>query len=235
MEDKKRRRIGIMGGTFNPVHVGHLLLAENAYSMFSLDEILFIPSGCPYMKDPNEILDGATRLRMTELSIRDNPHFFLSSMEIDRGGYTYTCQTLEQLEKENPDCDYFFIMGADSLFQMEEWREPEVIFQKAVILAAVREGRGTRDLEEKAKQLTERFRARIHLVPAGNIAISSSDIRRRIQEGRSIRYMVHEKVREYIEDNQLYPSFLVSRKICCITPIHFLPHQQTHAPLGKER
>ena len=121
MEDKKRRRIGIMGGTFNPVHVGHLLLAENAYSMFSLDEILFIPSGCPYMKDPNEILDGATRLRMTELSIRDNPHFFLSSMEIDRGGYTYTCQTLEQLEKENPDCDYFFIMGADSLFQMGDF------------------------------------------------------------------------------------------------------------------
>lgn len=200
----RRKKVGIMGGTFNPVHMGHLLLAENAYSMFSLDEILFIPSGCSYMKDPRGILDGPTRLHMTALSISDNPHFSLSSMEIDRGGYTYTCQTLEQLEQENPDCDYYFIMGADSLFQMENWKDPDVIFQKAVILAAVREGRDLRELEAKSKQLAERFQARIHQVPIGNIDISSSDIRQRVREGRSIRYLVHDRLREYIEENQLY-------------------------------
>ena len=87
-----------------------------------IEGILFIPSGCSYMKDQTEILDGATRLHMTRLSIADNPHFSLSpSMEIDRGGYTYTCQTLEQLGEENPETDYYFILGADSLFQMESW------------------------------------------------------------------------------------------------------------------
>lgn len=179
--EKRHRRVGIMGGTFNPVHMGHLLLAENAYSMFSLDEILFIPSGCSYMKDQTEILDGATRLHMTRLSIADNPHFSLSSMEIDRGGYTYTCQTLEQLGEENPETDYYFILGADSLFQMESWKDPEIIFQKA----------------------------EIHLVPIGNIDISSSDIRRRVREERSIRYLVHESVREYIEKNNLYRDLTV--------------------------
>ena len=189
--EKRHRRVGIMGGTFNPVHMGHLLLAENAYSMFSLDEILFIPSGCSYMKDQTEILDGATRLHMTRLSIADNPHFSLSSMEIDRGGYTYTCQTLEQLGEENPETDYYFILGADSLFQMESWKDPEIIFQKAAILAAVREGRDIKELLEKAGQLKDKFKAEIHLVPIGNIDISSSDIRRRVREERSIRYLVH--------------------------------------------
>ena len=193
--EKRHRRVGIMGGTFNPVHMGHLLLAENAYSMFSLDEILFIP--------------GATRLHMTRLSIADNPHFSLSSMEIDRGGYTYTCQTLEQLGEENPETDYYFILGADSLFQMESWKDPEIIFQKAVILAAVREGRDIKELLEKAGQLKDKFKAEIHLVPIGNIDISSSDIRRRVREERSIRYLVHESVREYIEKNNLYRDLTV--------------------------
>ena len=207
--EKRHRRVGIMGGTFNPVHMGHLLLAENAYSMFSLDEILFIPSGCSYMKDQTEILDGATRLHMTRLSIADNPHFSLSSMEIDRGGYTYTCQTLEQLGEENPETDYYFILGADSLFQMESWKDPEIIFQKAVILAAVREGRDIKELLEKAGQLKDKFKAEIHLVPIGNIDISSSDIRRRVREERSIRYLDHESVREFIEENNLYRDLTV--------------------------
>ena len=95
-------------------------------------------------------------------------------------------------------------MGADSLFQMENWKDPDVIFQKAVILAAVREGRDLGELEAKSKQLAERFQARIHQVPIGNIDISSSDIRQRVREGRSIRYLVHDRLREYIEENQLY-------------------------------
>ena len=123
--EKRHRRVGIMGGTFNPVHMGHLLLAENAYSMFSLDEILFIPSGCSYMKDQTEILDGATRLHMTRLSIADNPHFSLSLAEMDQDGYTYTYHTLETLKREHPDTDYYFIIGADSLFNLHTWKNPE--------------------------------------------------------------------------------------------------------------
>ena len=92
------RRVGIMGGTFNPIHIGHLLLAENAYSAFGLDQVLFIPSGCSYMKEQSGILDPDTRLRMTSLAVADNPHFQVSDIEIRRPGYTYTCETLEQLE-----------------------------------------------------------------------------------------------------------------------------------------
>ena len=105
----KMKRVGIMGGTFNPIHIGHLLLAENAYSAFGLDQVLFIPSGCSYMKDQSAILDADTRLRMTALAIQDNPHFQVSDMEVRRPGYTYTCETLEQLTRENPSS--FFWQG----------------------------------------------------------------------------------------------------------------------------
>ena len=198
------QRIGIMGGTFNPIHIGHLLLAENAYSAFGLDQVLFIPSGCSYMKEQSAILDAATRLRMTALAIEDNPHFQVSDIEIRRPGYTYTCETLEQLEKQNPDAEYFFLVGADSLFAMETWKDPEIIFQKATVLAAVRDDCGNSRLSEQARRLREKYRANLFLIPSGNVEISSSDIRRRIQEGRSIRYLVPERVRKYIEENGLY-------------------------------
>ena len=198
------RRVGIMGGTFNPIHIGHLLLAENAYSAFGLDQVLFIPSGCSYMKEQSGILDPDTRLRMTSLAVADNPHFQVSDIEIRRSGYTYTCETLEQLEKENPDTEFFFLAGADSLFAMETWKDPEIIFQKATVLAAVRDDCGNSRISEQAERLREKYHGRICLIPSGNVEISSSDIRSRIQEGRSIRYLVPERVREYIEENGLY-------------------------------
>ncbi len=198
------KKVGIMGGTFNPIHLGHLLLAENARSAFGLDEVWFLPSGYSYMKSQEEMEDGAVRLHMTELACRDNPYFRVSSLEVDRGGYTYTADTLCQLVAENPDTSFFFIVGADNLFTMESWKEPEVIFQKAGILAAVREGCDEGKLQEQAAHLKDRFGARVFLIPAGTIEISSSEIRARIQSGRSIRYMVHEKVRRYIEKNGLY-------------------------------
>ena len=198
------RRVGIMGGTFNPIHIGHLLLAENAYSAFGLDQVLFIPSGCSYMKEQSGILDPDTRLRMTSLAVADNPHFQVSDIEIRRPGYTYTCETLEQLERENPGTEFFFLAGADSLFAMETWKNPEIIFQKATVLAAVRDDCGNSRLSEQAERLREKYHGRICLIPSGNVEISSSDIRSRIQEGRSIRYLVPERVREYIEENGLY-------------------------------
>ncbi len=200
----KMKRVGIMGGTFNPIHIGHLLLAENAYSAFGLDQVLFIPSGCSYMKDQSAILDADTRLRMTALAIQDNPHFQVSDMEVRRPGYTYTCETLEQLTRENPSTEFFFLAGADSLFAMETWKNPEVIFQKATVLAAVRDDCGNGRLSEQAQHLCEKYHGRVCLIPSGNVEISSSDIRSRIREGRSIRYLVPERVREYIEENGLY-------------------------------
>ncbi|HJA93855.1 MAG TPA: nicotinate-nucleotide adenylyltransferase [Candidatus Eisenbergiella merdipullorum] len=193
-----------MGGTFNPIHIGHLLLAENAYSAFGLDRILFIPSGCSYMKEQAGILDAKDRLYMTALAISGNPHFEVSDMEIRRPGYTYTCDTLEQLCEQNPDTEYYFLVGADSLFAMESWKNPEIIFQKATVLAAVRDDCGSGPLSGQAEYLRGKYHGNIFLIPSGNVDISSSDIRNRILEGRSIRYLVPEKVREYIEKNGLY-------------------------------
>ena len=152
-----------MGGTFNPIHIGHLLLAENAYSAFGLDQVLFIPSGCSYMKEQSGILDPDTRLRMTSLAVADNPHFQVSDIEIRRPGYTYTCETLEQLERENPGTEFFFLAGADSLFAMETWKDPEIIFQKATVLAAVRDDCGNSRLSEQAERLREKYHGRICL------------------------------------------------------------------------
>ena len=124
----KKKRVGIMGGTFNPIHLGHLIVAENAYEELKLDEVLFIPSGTPYMKDTAEVLAPKIRISLVGEAIDDNPHFALSTIEVDREGNSYSYETIEALKKANPDTEYFFLVGADSLFAMEEWMHPERIF-----------------------------------------------------------------------------------------------------------
>lgn len=197
-------KIGIMGGTFNPIHFGHLLLAEEAREAFGLDEVLFIPSGNPYMKDREPILDGRIRARMAELALKGHPYFRLSTLELDREGPTYTCETLKALKEENPDSTYYFLVGADSLLTMETWKNPKEIFQNCVVAASVR-GTGTEEKIRKiATHLIYEYQADIHILPTRFIDISSSEIRERIAGGRSVRYMIPEKVWEYIYENHLY-------------------------------
>ena len=124
----KKKRVGIMGGTFNPIHLGHLILAENAYEELQLDEVLFVPSGNPYMKDCSQVLDAKTRIDLVGEAIEDNSHFALSRIEVDRGGNSYSYETIAALKKDNPDTEYFFMVGADSLFMMDKWMCPEKIF-----------------------------------------------------------------------------------------------------------
>lgn len=125
---KPLKKIGIMGGTFNPIHIGHLIIAEKAREQFGLDHVLFMPSGMPYMKDCREVLPGKTRTKMTELAIQSNLFFAISTIEVEREGRTYTYETLEYLRTQNPDTEYYFILGADSLWKIEEWKHPERIF-----------------------------------------------------------------------------------------------------------
>lgn len=198
------QRTGIMGGTFNPIHIGHLLLAQTALSVEKLDNIMFIPSGQSYMKKREEVLPAALRLKMVELAIADNPYFFASDMEIKRAGNTYTCDTLTQLRQEQPQTDFFFLMGADCLFSLEGWKNPEQIFAACTVLAAVRDGADIALMQEKCDYYAEKFGADIRLLPFPETAISSTGVRQFTREGRSIRYMVPETVRLFIQENQLY-------------------------------
>lgn len=200
------KKIGIMGGTFNPIHLGHLLLAEQAKEAFDLDEVLFIPSGNPYMKDTTPVLDGKIRAHMTALALEGHPYFSISSIELDKSGPTYTYETLETLKAKNPDDTYYFLVGADSLLTMETWKNPERIFQNCVVAASVR-GTGTEDKIRKiATHLIYEYHADIRILPVRFIDISSSEIRERISKGKSVRYMLPEKVWNYIYDNNLYQN-----------------------------
>lgn len=199
-----RKKIGIMGGTFNPIHMGHLLLAENAREVFQLDEVMFIPSGNSYMKNTSSILSSDTRIDMLSLALEGNPYFTLSEIEIRREGPTYTSDTLTILKDQNPDDEYYFILGADNLLTLESWKNPEFILQNCIIAAAVR-GTGTEErLEKIASHLIFEYQADIRILPARYMDISSSEIRQRIQNGISVRYMVPDKVLKYIEKNGLY-------------------------------
>lgn len=199
-------KIGIMGGTFNPVHTGHLLLAQTAYNEADLDKVMFLPSGISYMKKNTNVLEAAHRLKMVELAIMDNPAFFASDMEIKREGNTYTCDTLLQLKEEHPQNHYYFILGADSLFSIESWKHPQIIFENCTILAAVRNGVSKVHMQEKCKELTARFVADIKLLSFPETDISSTEIRALCAREKNIRYRVPEQVRMYIEENGLYTN-----------------------------
>ncbi len=195
-----------MGGTFNPIHIGHLIIAERAREQFDLEEVLFMPCGMPYMKDTSELLSSDIRAKMVSLAIKDNPFFTLSTMEIEKKGSTYTYETLEQLKSENPDTKYYFILGADSLWAISDWKEPERIFANCHILAAVRDDKSAKDMEKRIKFLKNKFGAQISLLKTGQIEVSSSDIRDSVKKELSIRYIVPKNVYEYIVENKLYKN-----------------------------
>lgn len=200
----EKKKIGILGGTFNPIHTGHLILAERAYDEFGLDKVLIIPTGISHFKLNDNVLGKDIRLEMTALAIEDNEHFELSLIEVNRPGNSYTYETLELLKRENPDNEYYLIVGADSLFAMETWVKPDIIFRDAVILAAVRDGEGIEEIKSKADELMVKFGADVRILNSPMIDISSTEIRERVKNGNSIKYLVTDKVADYIYDNNLY-------------------------------
>lgn len=204
MMSEMKKRVGIMGGTFNPIHIGHLIIAEAAYEAYDLDEVLFVPSGISYMKDQSEILDAKKRVHMTGLAIEDNPHFALSTIEIDRDGNSYSYETLETLRKQNPDTEYYFLVGSDTLFALETWKHPEILLPSCTILVAVRDGVPMEKMQEHASYLEEKFGGNIKLLTTPNIEISATDIRNRIAHNRNVKYFVPDAVLDFINKYDLY-------------------------------
>ncbi len=197
-------KLGIMGGTFNPIHFGHLFLAENAYEQIGLDQILFMPSkNPPHKAKPSQVTDQQ-RVEMIALAIGDNPHFALSTFELERSGYTYTADTLTLLKEENPEKEYYFIVGADSLFMMHQWYQPQTIFSLCTVVAAGRDNVDPERLEQQAEYLRQQYQANIMLLDMPTIQIASGEIRKRMKEQRSVRYYLPEAVIEYINKNRLY-------------------------------
>ena len=198
------KKIGILGGTFNPIHIGHLLMAETAVEMLDLDKVIVMPSGISYLKANTNVLPGLLRLDMVQMSIQNNPHLIASDMEIKREGNTYTYETLEILKKQYPQASFYFIVGADCLFSIERWVEPQKIFDNCILVAAGRNNASDVSMLAAKKNLEEKFCAHIILMDFPQIEISSTAVRENVRCGKSIRYMVTEEVRQYIYENQLY-------------------------------
>lgn len=201
------RKIGIMGGTFDPVHNGHLMLADTAYRQFDLDQVWFLPNGNPpHKKEENIGTDARHRSRMVALAIQGRDYCRLEEYEVRRREVSCSYQTLEHFRKQYPEDEFYFIIGADSLFAIETWVHPERIFPACVILAACRDDHDT--LEEMKVQIEHLKKvypkARIQLLRSPLIPVSSSEIRRKIQAGLSIAEEVPEEVEAYIKEEELY-------------------------------
>ena len=197
--------VGIMGGTFDPIHYGHLILGERAYEEFHLEKILFLPNGNPpHKQQRTDVAQARDRLEMVRLAIADNPHFELDDEETQREGYSYTKDTLRRMQERNPDTAYYFIIGEDSLLSFHNWYHPEEICRYCTLLTAVR---GNLPLEPRKKQiayLEKTIGADILEMDTPQLPFASSQIRELAAQGRSIRYYVPEAVYAYIQLNNLY-------------------------------
>ncbi len=197
-------KIGIMGGTFDPIHNAHLALAEAAYEQLELDYVLFIPACQPPHKNKSGVSSASIRTDMVKLAIESNPHFVFSDIELMRTGKSYTVDTLNELHQMNDNAEYYFIMGADSLFAISSWYKPEEIMQKAIIAAGIRDGKTIDEMNNCIDELKEKYNADIRFLKFPDLDISSTDLRNIRAEGRSIRYLVPEKVNDYLVSKGLY-------------------------------
>ena len=197
-------KIGIMGGTFNPIHNVHLLMAEEAARQFELDEVWFMPSKNPPHKKESDIVSAEHRSRMICHAIDGNPKFVFSDLELCREGTTYTSDTLEIIERENPECKIYFILGGDSLREIETWHKPAFVMKHCHILAADREDETGKQLKEKAEELRETYKAKISFIKMPLIDISSSELRAQLQKGKSVDYRIPDAVMKYIRFHNLY-------------------------------
>ncbi len=198
-------KTGIFGGTFNPIHTGHLILAEQAYSKLVLDRVFFIPSGRSYFKDDIKMPEASVRLRMCELACSGNDHFKVLDIETKRPGRSYTCETLEELKSMYPGDEFYYICGMDSFAELSSFKDPEKIFSLSHIVVAARpDGKETDGFETTKMKYEKEFGAKAERLDTSGIDISSSMIREYLAEGRSVRYYLPDPVYSFITENNIY-------------------------------
>ena len=198
------KKIGIFGGTFNPIHYAHLIIADRALHQYDLDQVIFLPTGhTPHKSYMGEEMT-VHRCRMTELAIAGNDGFSIDYYEIENPGTNYTYLTLEEFHRREPDAELYFIIGGDSLADFDKWKRVDRICSLAKILVAVRDSVDEADLNDRFSVLRQQYGDRFFPIDTPNYSVSSKGLRTRLAEGKTIRYMVPDEVLAYIRENKLY-------------------------------
>ncbi|AKE40907.1 Nicotinate-nucleotide adenylyltransferase [Corynebacterium kutscheri] len=193
------RRIGVMGGTFDPIHHGHLVAASEVAARFALDEVIFVPTGQSWQKEDRFVTPKEDRYLMTVIATASNPRFSVSRVDIDRPGATYTIDTLQELHQQFPDDELFFITGADALSSILSWHQWEELFSLATFVGVTRPG-----YELSEDFLPVQHQKRVELIEIPAMAISSTSCRQRVRQGMPVWYLVPDGVVQYIAKRQLY-------------------------------
>ncbi|MBM7623118.1 nicotinate-nucleotide adenylyltransferase [Sporohalobacter salinus] len=194
-------RLGIMGGTFDPIHNGHLVTAEAAAYQYDLDKVVFVPSANPPHKTEQEITDAEDRYIMIILATMNNSKFGVSRLEIERGGLSYTIDTVQTFKKALDNVELYFITGADAILEIFTWRKAEKLFQECKFIAATRPGYSLSKLQGG---IYEEYKDKIFQLKIPGLAISSTDIRKRVKAGRPIKYQLPNTVEAYIKQGKFY-------------------------------
>ncbi len=198
------KSLGILGGTFNPIHYGHIVAAECARDAFHLDRVLFVPAARPPHKDLDEVLDSQHRFEMVKIAVKDNPDFEVSALELERKGLSYTVDTIASYQQEYPGAKIFFIIGVDALLLINTWKDVERLATLCNFIVVTRPGYQLSHEEEHFCEIPDVIWEKILLVPIPELFISSSDIRQRVAQGQTIKYLLPPAIEEYILKNDLY-------------------------------
>lgn len=198
------KKFGIMGGTFDPIHYGHLVIANEVLFKFKLSKIIFVPTGTPPHKTSIGITSSYHRYMMTQFATMTNPHFDVSDIEVNKPEVSYTVDTIKKFHNMYPGTKFYFITGTDAVLDLPTWKNPEEILKLCTFIAVNRPGYLMDNLEERIKKIANDYKGEIFIINAPQLKISSTDIRKRIFAKRPIKYLLPETVEQYIIKNNLY-------------------------------
>lgn len=196
-------KVGILGGTFDPIHIGHLIIAEEARYQLGLDRVVFLPAGKPYFKKDRIISNADDRLEMIKLGIKDNPLFDVSDLELRRDGPTYSIESIPKLKEQYGGAELYFLIGLDALADIHKWKYPQELIEMCQIVGVTRPGYADFDWSEIDKDIDDASK-RIKIIEVSRIGVSSTDIRMMAANGIPIRYLVPDAVVRYVEEHGLY-------------------------------